>query len=324
MSKESTDPSGTDAAEVKRKTSHHGPPRHESLFMNVREAASYLHVNEKKIYSLASEGKIPCTKVTGKWLFPRDLVDQWLTRSSHGGVLMDRLLIAGAEDELVSQLVARINFTFEGRAMLSVSNTGTRIGLHLLSSRRCDACLINWATMEESAVRHPALLRHFPEHSDWVIVRACRREQGVMLRPGLGAEPDLNALLKRPRRLLARNDGSGTMRHFNDFVAALTSPIAALDTVGIASTSSEAAARLRAGEADIAPATRAHATAAGLEFVATSWEALDLVLSRGLYFRTLLQHLLEALRSDEARLCGQRLGGYDLHDCGKLVWAPEQ
>ncbi len=39
-------------------------------FLSVRQAAEYLQVNEKKIYALASEGKIPGTKITGKWLFP--------------------------------------------------------------------------------------------------------------------------------------------------------------------------------------------------------------------------------------------------------------
>ena len=66
-----------------------------SRFMSVHEVAGYLQINEKKVYALAAEGRIPGTKVTGKWLFPRDLVDQWLTQSSHGGVFTDRLVIAG-------------------------------------------------------------------------------------------------------------------------------------------------------------------------------------------------------------------------------------
>ncbi|MBT8088036.1 MAG: helix-turn-helix domain-containing protein, partial [Gammaproteobacteria bacterium] len=59
------------------------PPR----FMTVKQVAAYLQVNEKKVYGLVQEGKIPATKLTGKWLFPRDLVDQWLLESSHGGLL---------------------------------------------------------------------------------------------------------------------------------------------------------------------------------------------------------------------------------------------
>ena len=62
-------------------------PPEPSRFMNVREVARYLQVNEKKVYALVSEGSIPATRLTGKWLFPRDLVDQWMLESSHGGLL---------------------------------------------------------------------------------------------------------------------------------------------------------------------------------------------------------------------------------------------
>ena len=45
-----------------------------SRFMTVRQIAEYLQLNEK-IYALATEEKIPATKVTGKWMFPRELID---------------------------------------------------------------------------------------------------------------------------------------------------------------------------------------------------------------------------------------------------------
>ncbi|MCZ6575092.1 MAG: helix-turn-helix domain-containing protein, partial [Gammaproteobacteria bacterium] len=49
-----------------------------SRFLSVKQVAEYLHLNEKKVYTLVGEGKIPATKVTGKWLFPRHLIDQWM------------------------------------------------------------------------------------------------------------------------------------------------------------------------------------------------------------------------------------------------------
>ena len=52
--------------------------------MNTREVARYLGVNEKKVYFLAKSGKIPCTRVTGKWTFPKKLIDQWIEESASG------------------------------------------------------------------------------------------------------------------------------------------------------------------------------------------------------------------------------------------------
>ncbi|MBI4488538.1 MAG: helix-turn-helix domain-containing protein, partial [Deltaproteobacteria bacterium] len=38
--------------------------------LNTKEVAKYLGINEKKVYYLAKAGKIPSTRVTGKWTFP--------------------------------------------------------------------------------------------------------------------------------------------------------------------------------------------------------------------------------------------------------------
>lgn len=61
-------------------------------FMQVREVARYLGINEKKIYFLAKAGKIPCTRVTGKWTFPKKLIDRWIEESASGLVGQPRTL----------------------------------------------------------------------------------------------------------------------------------------------------------------------------------------------------------------------------------------
>ena len=45
------------------------------------EAASYLRLKERKIYEMVAEGTVPCTKVTGRWLFPKADLDHWLASS---------------------------------------------------------------------------------------------------------------------------------------------------------------------------------------------------------------------------------------------------
>ena len=67
--------------------------------MTVREVAAYLNMKERKVYDLVHQGRIPCSRVAGKWLFPRHLVDQWMLESSHGGVLTDRIVLVGSDDK---------------------------------------------------------------------------------------------------------------------------------------------------------------------------------------------------------------------------------
>ena len=44
--------------------------------LTTTEAADYLRIKERKLYELVADGAIPCTKVTGKWLFPRADLDR--------------------------------------------------------------------------------------------------------------------------------------------------------------------------------------------------------------------------------------------------------
>ena len=45
--------------------------RHMHVYLNTEQAAEYLGIKERKLYELIANGEIPCSKVTGKWLFSR-------------------------------------------------------------------------------------------------------------------------------------------------------------------------------------------------------------------------------------------------------------
>jgi excisionase family DNA binding protein len=295
------------------------PPR----FMNVREAAGYLQVNEKKIYALVNEGRIPATRLTGKWLFPRDLVDQWMLESSHGGLLTDRMIIAGSDDPLLYRATMLMAVELRGQALVSHAPTGTQLGLTLLAGRRADLCALHWGPDAESGQRHPALLRPYPQHKDWILVRLFRREQGLIMAPGLwAARGGVEQLLAPDVRWAARQEGAGSQRFLQETLAAHRADPAGRRVTARAYSERDAAAAVAMGQADVAPGIRAAAAEFGLEFQPMGWEAFDLALSRGFFFRTLFRALLEQLRGAECQHQAQLLGGYDLGEVGSLVWSP--
>ncbi|NIR59145.1 MAG: helix-turn-helix transcriptional regulator [Gammaproteobacteria bacterium] len=301
-----------------------GGPGEPSRFMSVKEVSEYLHLNEKKVYALVREGKIPATKVTGKWVFPRELVDRWILESSHGGLLTDRLIVAGSDDPLLRRVVMYRVAEAGARALVSYSPTGTRLGLELLAASRADVCGLHWGPAEESAMRHPALLERHRAYRDWVLVRAFEREQGLLVRTGLLEEAgDLGALLAGPRRWAVRQEGSGSQRFLVETLARHGLNVEGLRKVATALSEHEAAALVAMGEADLAPGVRPVATEFDLEFVATGWEAFDLATHRGVYFRKLFQGFLQALQSDEVQGLARRLGGYRLAGSGELVWGAD-
>ena len=50
--------------------------------LNVEEAAGLLHLNVKRVQSLARNGKLPAARVGRKWLFRRDDLEALLGRTS--------------------------------------------------------------------------------------------------------------------------------------------------------------------------------------------------------------------------------------------------
>jgi excisionase family DNA binding protein len=54
--------------------------------MNTKEVAKYLGVHEKQVYALIKSKKIPSTRVTGKWVFPKKLIDEWIESNARKGI----------------------------------------------------------------------------------------------------------------------------------------------------------------------------------------------------------------------------------------------
>lgn len=289
-------------------------------YMTVRQLARYLQINEKKVYALAADGVLPGTKATGKWLFPRELVDRWVLETSHGGALTDRLLIAGGEDLLLQLAVSDCSRELQAHALICYAPSETRLGLSLLDRGRIDAAVVHWGPADESGRRHPALLRHYGGARDWVLVHLFRRSHGLLLNPQLAVADSAAEVFAGDHRWVLRGEGSGAQRFLLDTAARCRADLERVRNVATAGTEREAAMLLRTGAADVAPGSAAVAGEFGLRFVASGWEDVDLVVSRGNFFRDLLQRLLQTLKEPQSIARAGVLGGYDMARCGELLW----
>lgn len=290
-------------------------------FLNVHQVAELLHLNEKKIYQLASDGALPATKITGKWLFPRKLVEQWVRESCHHGVLADRLMLTGSDDPLLSALIMRLNQQQQGQAFYGYSVTGTQLGLELLSQGRADVCAIHWGRAEESELRHPALIRGHAGYRQWVMVRLFRRSQGLIIRSEdrhLPLHPQ--GLSGISRRWVVRQEGAGSQRFLKEWLAGQQLRLEQLNCQAVAYSEREVASLVARHEADIGPGTLSAANEFGLGFIPVSEEAFDLVTPRNVYFRSLLRQLFDFLNSVAGMGLAQSLGGYSLEESGRLLW----
>ncbi len=290
-------------------------------YLSVKQAASYLQLNDKKIYELANSGIIPGTKVTGKWMFPRELLDHWMLESSQTGLLSDQLMFAGADDPLLSLCVNSITNKKDNKALINYSPTSTRMGLDLLQARRIDICCIHWGPYKESHIRHPALLQHYSQHKNWVIIRAFKREHGLIVKPQLlEFAESLQSLFDKEYRWTRRQTGSGTQRFFQEL---LSQNEATLDDINCeieATSSRESISTVVLNKADITLGSRSTAKEHCQGFISLGWEAIDFVMPRSIWFRNIFQDLAKQLQSTKIIEAAELLSGYDLGDTGELIW----
>src|ERR1039457_4551024 len=54
----------------------------ELKWLSTEAAASYLGLGKTKLYSLSQSGRIPVTKVGKKWVYEKQLLDEWLRANS--------------------------------------------------------------------------------------------------------------------------------------------------------------------------------------------------------------------------------------------------
>ena len=293
-------------------------------YMSVKQVANYLQLNEKKIYALVAEQRIPATKITGKWMFPRELIDKWMLDASHGGLLSDRLIIAGSDDPLLYRIVLEYAATTGAYALISYSPTGTQLGLNLLESHRVDVCGIHWGPDSESHIRHPALIKQHSEAGNWVLIHAFRREQGLLLTSDSAyRDCSVEEIFSHPLRWSLRQSGAGAQRFLMEQLSLHRLSADDLNTTSTALSDREAAASIAMNKADIAPGVRSAATEYGLDFIPFGWESFDLAIPRSIWFRRLFQELLQRLKSPACQQLADSLTGYDLSRCGDLVWGDE-
>jgi putative molybdopterin biosynthesis protein len=283
------------------------------------EAAAYLRLKERKIYEMVSEGTVPCTKVTGRWLFPKAELDQWLASSVSRPAGMTRPepapIVAGSHDPLLEWALRESG---SGLATLAV---GSEAGFNRFVAGESIAASMHLHSLEDiEADANVAAMASRSDLQDAVLIAFCRREQGFLVAPGNPLKlASIEDVAGKRARITMRPKGAGAQLLL---LALLHRAKLTLDQLGavspISPTGPDIAQAIRAGRADTGIATRGVANAAGLDFVPIVWEHFDLVLRQRDYFHPPLQALIRFLRSDDLAARVQELGGYDMSEAGKV------
>jgi excisionase family DNA binding protein len=286
--------------------------------LTTEEAAEFLRLSERKLYELVAKSAVPCTKVTGKWLFPRAALNRWIS-ADLGPASMSRAaappIVGGSHDPLLEWALR------ESGCGLASLPEGSEEGLGRLTRDEVLIAAIHLHALDEDAEQtNIAAVANAPHLQNAVVIAFARREQGIMVAPGnplkLG---DMASVAKSGARVAQRPRGAGAQLLLMKLLAraGIASDELALQKP-ICPTGDESGHAVRSGRADCGIATRSVARAAGLDFVPLTWERFDLVLRQHDYFLPGPQVFFNFLRSSSLRDRGAELGGYDTADIGAV------
>lgn len=298
-----------------------------SALLSTKEISKFLNINEKMVYTLISEKGLPATKVTGKWLFPLDLVKQWIESGTvnypqpvsklppyHGLVL-----ISGSNDLLLDRTISAFNTRFQDH-MAMFGFTGSMGGIRALRQNLCHIASSHMLAPKGNEYNFPYLLSDTEKMP--AVVNFCMREQGILIARGnphgITGIKDLN----RPGiRIVNRSLGTGTRQLFEKELKTAGIDPDTLDGFdNIQTKHMDLGIEILSGRADAGPGIRPVANRLGLDFIPLCWERFDLLISKERFFDKGIQLFLGVLKEPFFKNAAEELGGYDLSMSGDMVY----
>ena len=285
-------------------------------FLTTREVADLLRVKERKIYELVAEQAIPVSRVTGKMLFPRDLVEAWVRRRVElaGGaaeLAPPPAVLAGSHDPLLewailesgSEIATFFGGSIDGLTRMTVRRAFAA-GMHVFDPDTED---FNLGLVANELAGQPVVMTEWAWRTQGLVVASGNPR-------GLASAADLAGV-----RFIPRQPEAGSyllLLHLLAEAGVEPATVAMLDPP--ARTEADVAQHVLEGRADAGLAVETVARMHRLDFIPLFRERYDLLVWRREYFEPPMQRLLAFCASASFRRRATEIGGYDLSGFGTV------
>ena len=300
--------------------------------LTTKEVAEYLSVNEKQVYRLIKEKKIPSTRVTGKWLFPKNLIEEWIMSNARESVVdvahpknspENQAVIAGSNDIALELLVKNAS-QMHPQYTFSISNIGSLAGLIALQNGGCHIAATHLLDQETGEYNSTFIKKHFPEMKI-SLLNVAHREQGLIVKKGnpLGLK-SLKSLVTKKAKIINRQEGSGT-RVLLDYRLKESgiNPEKIQGYDSVAYTHMDVALEIFSGSADAGVGIMTVARMLGLDFIPLAKERFDLAIPTEYFSADPVKALRKTLNSEDFKNRIAEMGGYETRDTGRVVYERE-
>ena len=298
--------------------------------MSTKEVAKYLSIHEKHVYLLIRAKKIPATRVTGKWLFPKKLIDDWINSSAKSALeqatqktrkIEGAFLASGSNDPILDMLHTYMKKSYPEFYIFS-ANTGSTDGLKALNQGYTDIAWSHLLDPKSGEYNIPFLSNFLPQVNP-VVVNLFHRDLGFVVAP---KNPfrirGFKDLTQKGVRLINRQKGSGTRVLLDHHLKKLQIPTSKIQGYEReVYTHFEVGLAILSKEADVGIATIAVTKFLGLPFIPITQESFDMILDRSTFFQKGIQAFIEILNSQGFRNRIEKLGSYDFKNSGKILYS---
>mgnify|MGYP000853772735 CR=1 FL=1 len=296
--------------------------------MNTKEVAKYLDIHEKQVYALIKAGKIPCTRVTGKWIFTAKLIDAWIQNSANDSLQQARkkinqiegaILAAGSNDPVLDMLLTASKRDHPSFNIFS-ANTGSVGGLQALNTGLTDIAFSHLLDPQSGDYNIPYLKQYCPDHQPVVVNLFYRRIGFLIAKSRIDIFKGWESLSHKGIRFINRQKGSGTRILLDDELknrAISSENISGYDNEVY--THFEVGLALTSGEADVGIASAAVAKIMDLDFQPLIDERFDMILDKSTFFQPGIQAFIETLQSESFKNRVKKIGNYSFQDAGKIL-----
>lgn len=295
--------------------------------LSTKEVAQLLGVNEKMVYTLITEKGLPATKITGKWLFPAHLVEQWVESMTinvptSGGELPqkpDLLMVAGSDDILFDRAMS-LYIRLNPDQVVLFGLLGSLGGLRALRRGMCHIATSHLAEEDGQEFNFSYAANELEVLP--AVVNFCRREQGLLGAQGnpLGIE-GVADIGSRNLTVVNRPLGTSTRLLFDrELQNAEIKPSRVRGYTNEVSHHLDVGLEILSGRADIGLSIRPAAELLNLQFIPLRWERFDLLIPKELFFEKGIQQFLGLFHEERFRALADALPGYDLSLTGRMLY----
>jgi len=277
-------------------------------YLTTRELAELLRIKERKVYDLAASGAVPCSRATGKLLFPRQGVEQWIAAHATSGKTGQPVSVAnvilGSHDPLLEWAIR------ESRCGLATCFDSSLDGLDKFSSLQGLACGLHVRDNESGDWNRPVVESRFSSQAV-VLAHWAKRRRGLIVERANPLSITGLADLKG-RKVIPRQPEAGSQILLESLLQQEGVKAGEIDWLTPARSELDAVLAVQEGKAQATFGLASLAVQFNLDFMPLIEEQFDLLVYRRAWFEPAWQTLVEFCRTEVFRERAIELAGYDI------------